>query len=225
MNATDVFLFTLAFLVSGLLAGWIRRLSKQREALAGGPPDQSRYGALDRLGDQLTSAVLRIEALERRHEQLVQELGTRTGPPAGLGAGPRDGDRGGNPQPGSEGVRQRPQLPGVDPEPEVSEISETQWRTAMDRLGPAWGSGSRPGDPGRWALPAERRGTVDGQDPPPRPRAPRSGTPLDVLFPPREQLRTLPQHLESDPGGSARPTGARPTSADREGPGTDVHPF
>lgn len=179
MNATDVFLFTLAFLVSGLLAGWILRLSRQGEVLADRPGRRSRDGELEGIGARLASAVTRIEALERQHEQLAQQLGTRTGSGARQGGG----DRGERPQPGPEGAGQGPQP--LDAEP-GSEISESQWRTAMGRLGPAWGSRSRPGEPGRLASPVERRGGLDGPDRRPGPRALRPGTPVDILFSPRE---------------------------------------
>jgi hypothetical protein len=168
MNATDVFLLALSFLVSGLLAGWIRYVSRQHDSFPGMSPPRPRDGELVRLSESLASALDRIEALERRYPEVAGE------PDSGSGAVVPDG--------ASE-----------------REVSSSQWRSAMDRLGPVWPSGSRSAGEGRGTEQAGREGVTGGREPRPAPASPR-GTPWDDLFCPPGPRGEPPGRRERDGG-------------------------
>jgi hypothetical protein len=214
MSATEFFLFPLAFLVSGLLAGWIWHLSRQRNGQAGSAPPQARDGDFARIGELLASAVGRIEVLERRQEELVCELHSRTGTPSaqpGSSAGavtrvPSRPDRtvwdrrdaSERPRVSEAGERPQPGRGAQAPEPcSESEVSPSQWRSAMDRLGPVWRSGSRLTDPGRRTSPADCGDAADRRDLE-LASSSRRGTPLDSLFPPPALFGELPRLQEND---------------------------
>jgi hypothetical protein len=216
MSATEFFLFPLAFLVSGLLAGWIWHLSRQRYGQAGSAPPRARDGDLVRLSELLAAAVGRIEVLERRQEELVRELSSRTGthsapPRSSAGAAARapsrpDGtaaardchDAGERPRGTGAGESPQPGRGAEAPEPcSESEISQSQWRSAMDRLGPVWRSGSRLTDPGRRTSPVECGDVTERRDLE-LVSSSRRGTPLDILFPPPALLGELPRLQETD---------------------------
>jgi hypothetical protein len=195
MSATEFFLFPLAFLVSGLLAGWIWYLSRQQYGQVGSAPPRARDGDLVQLSELLASAVGRIEVLERRQEELARELSSHTGthsapPRNSAGAAARaqsrpDGTAAGR---GAEA-----------PEPcSESEISQSQWRSAMDRLGPVWRSGSLLTDPGRRTSPVERVDVTERRDLELTSSSSRRGTPLDSLFPPPALLGEPPRLQETD---------------------------
>lgn len=154
MNATDFFLFPLTFLVLGLLAGWMWQLSRQHGRWPGQAPD----GELDRLSDRLAQAVRRLDVLERRNEELLRELGNASG----------------------TGESEHEPEPQREPEPEVS---ESQWRSAMDRLGPAW-----------------------------RARPPQRDAPLDGLFSSAEPPGDTAGDRETDRGSLVRDVRAAGTS-------------
>lgn len=232
MSATDVFLFSLSFLVSGLLAGWVRRLGRDRDRSSAFPLRKDPGGELDRLTESLASALNRIEAMERRHEELVRELESRTGtnpdpagmstgaeggpssPDAAVGAGAgHDADeplRGTDADaPRAPGRRSDDPGPGSDWEGSDLEVSPSQWRSAMDRLGPVWRSGPRLTDPGRRTSSFERGDITEGRDPEPAPPSSRRGAPLDNLFPPPASLGELPRFREAGRRRTGPEAGAR----------------
>ena len=234
MSATEFFLFPLAFLVSGLLAGWSWHLSRQRYGQACSAPPRARDSDLAPLGELLAAAVGRIEVLERRQEELVRELSSHTGthcasPRSSVGAVARvpsrpDGtlwDR------HDAGERQRGTEAGEHPQPgrgaeaaepcSESEISQSQWRSAMDRLGPVWRSGARLTDPGRRASPVECSDVTERRDLELASSSSRRGTPLDILFPPPALVGELSRPQETDCDCTDR----QPELSDRSSPPTD----
>jgi hypothetical protein len=195
MSATEFFLFPLAFLVSGLLAGWIWYLSRQRYGQVGPAPLRARDGDLVRLGELLASAVGRIEVLERRQEELVRELSSHSG----LHHAPPRNSAGAAARAPSHPAGTAAGRGAEAPEPcSESEISQSQWRSAMDRLGPVWRSGSRLTDPGRRTSFVERGDVTESRDLELASSLSRRGTPLDSLFPPPALLGEPPGLQETD---------------------------
>jgi hypothetical protein len=268
MSTTDFFLFPLSFLVSGLLAGWIWYLGRERDSFSGYPPVRARDGELVRLTESLASVLNRVEALERRHEELLRKLDGRAGThpdPAEMSASAAGGTRPARvdgtatarerrvdgtatarerrdegtatARERCDGVQRRREaeaggqpMPGRGSEtPEQgreSEVSESQWRSAMDRLGPVWRSGSRLTDPGPRATAVEHPEVAGRREPEPSPSSSRRGAPLDDLFPPPASFGKVPrlretEHEQEDGGRTTR----EPEHTDRIGPGNRTeHP-
>lgn len=127
VSASGYFLFALAFLVSGLLAEWLRRVSHAQEELSGRGRSDRTGAELDRQAELLASTVRRLSDLERRQEALLRELrasspgaaassasptsSASSAPAAGV---PADGD--GPPPPSGSALPRRPR-PAVAPVP------------------------------------------------------------------------------------------------------------
>jgi hypothetical protein len=232
VSATDYVLFPLSFLVSVALAGWIRQVSRERDDLSGGPSGRARDRELARITESLTSAIGRVEALERRYRERMRELAEQEqeqeqaralapAAPVSLpepSAVPED-QRSPVPEPSAVPEDQGSPVsePAVltaavltateVPDPEAaapqlpaapaleSEVSDSQWRSAMDRLGPLWRSGAGLTDPERRTPAVGAVGPADRPDPHPTPGA---GDPLDDLFPPSAVTARIPRL--ADPG-------------------------
>ncbi|HET9656464.1 MAG TPA: hypothetical protein VFP72_13995 [Kineosporiaceae bacterium] len=258
MSSTEVFLFALFFLLSGVLAAWVRYLHVELSRRPHLTQLPRRDPEIVRLGELLASATARVEALERqngelaagfashvdRHGDLARILADAAGVPrvAVHGSAAPDqpsADAGGStpsaaparadttadttaglwpqagpvpaapdPERAEDPVRVAPDPDRADPE---EEVSASQWRSAMDRLGPAWGSAARLTDPPERTPSQGVTGTTPGRDEDRGSPWARRSAALDDLFAPPSSARsagadadrTLRPDSWSRPDGSA----------------------